>query len=96
MKQWMLQAYLNRDRINFALGAIEALFGALGMYLAYQYISTDAFKGVDWQTWTLVWWAFLVGAWLVITGGLTATKGWNDPDVEKERQEFAAAQKQQK
>ena len=90
----MLQAYLQRDRLNFAVGVVEALIGALGMYLSYLAMRENTLEPA-WLGW-LVWWAFLVGAWLVITGGLTATKGWNDPKAEKERHLYAESQKQAK
>lgn len=85
-----LQMYLNRDRINFTVGLVEALIGAAGMYLAYGLLgTTQEPAALGW----LVWWAFLVGAWLVITGGLTVTKGWTDPKAEKERRLYAESLK---
>jgi protein-S-isoprenylcysteine O-methyltransferase Ste14 len=86
-----LQLYLQRDRIGFAVGLIEALIGALGMYLSYNLLGSTTMQP-EWLWW-LVWWAFLVGAWLVITGGLTVTKGWNDAKAEKERRLYAESLK---
>jgi len=76
-----LQCYLYRDRIAFTVGAVEALIGALGMYLAY--------PALDGNATLLTWWAFLVGAWLVVTGGLSVAKGPTDPKAAKERQLYA-------
>jgi hypothetical protein len=89
----MLQAYLHRDRLHFAMGLFEALIGALGMYLSYQLLNTETTPAL---VWWLVWWAFLIGAWLVITGGLIVVQGWTDPKAEKERQIFAQSQNQPK
>ena len=96
MSDLMVQLYLQRDRLKFLAGVLEAIVGVAGMAIAYALLGEKTAPPAFSLVWWLAWWGLIVGGWLVATGGITATKGWTDPLVEKERQLWAEKQKQGK